>query len=388
MALGLVPEVTNTSWLLPTPIQTIWSKLLLVIFFFASVRVLKSIKVQITSSAQKGNIGQQVLSPTLLYATSPIAIFSVFIFSGYDVFGLFFILLGLRAYFAKEFKWFAFWFSVAISFKYFAAILYLPLVLMIEKRIWYVIAFGVVGLLVSAIQFAMYWHSDLFLEQMVYLADAKTSGKGLSLKFIVCNLAFGVMCACLYFAGNIKDNLWKWSERTIMVCILSYALFFSWVAWHPQWIILITPFICLSFLFISSQRLLMWIEILGYVGFVIFTINYFPGNADNMMVYGGAIASLLPKTQTLASDFIGRGWLGLSRTLFYTMLYMPILIWVVEQFLTKKDSPAKTVDDTHLKNSHQSHTHLLGGKTFLVAIRFLVGAYFLVFISVICILQG
>jgi hypothetical protein len=386
--LGLIPEVTSVSWMLPTPIQTIWSKLLLVIFFFASVRALKDIADQIHKSAPKGKIGQPVLRPDLLYASSPIAIFSVFIFSGYDIFGLFFILLGVRSYFAKDFKWFAFWFSVAISFKYFAAICYLPLVLIIEKRVWAVMAFGIAGLFISAIQFALYWHSDVFIGQIFHLVGTKTSDSGHYTRFLIANSVYGAMCAYLYFSKDIQGNLLAWYERSIMVCLLANALFFSLVGWHPQWIILITPFICLAYVFIRSQRLLLWVEILGYLGFVIFTMNNWAGNVDNTMLYGGALASWWPETQTMASDVMGRRWLGFSRTAFYAMLYMPILIWVVERFKYKNTSLVKTNEVDDLDHFSKSSGDSNSVFTYLVAIRFLVGSYFLVIISAICFVRG
>lgn len=375
--IGLIPEVTSVTWLHPTVIQTIWSKLLLAVFFFGSVALVGKIAHQISIETGGGN---SALGAKLLFATSPIAIFSVFIFSGYDVFGLFFSLLGLRAYFSKKWKWFAFWFSVAISFKYFAAIIYLPLVLIIEKRFLYLLFFGVSGVAVTALQFALYWHSEVFLGQIFHLVTAKTTGNSVNLRFIFANTAFAILCAYLYFSKSVQNSTAQWYERSIVVCVLSYALFFSWVMWHPQWLILISPFICLLYQFIRSKKSLLIIETLGYLGFVIFTMNNWIGNADNSMLYGGALASWIAPTQTMATDVMGRHWLGFARTSFYSMLFLPVLIWAAEKFWP---STALVSDKQKLLIQQNALSIKI-----LFGIRFLTGAYFFVIICAICLVRG
>lgn len=384
--LGLIPEVTSETWMQATAIQTIWSKLLLIIFFFAAVSLVGKITSQTCAGLTKEQGVQNKDLPRLLFATSPIAIFSVFIFGGYDIFALFFMLLGLRAYFAKDFKWFVVWFSVAISFKYFAAFAYLPLVLIIEKRFIRLVVYGFLGLLVTAIQFALYWHSDVFLGEIFSLVGAKTAGAAgtqIKIRSLLINGLYGLMCCYLYFSKfDFKSHLLQWSQRAIFACMLSYALLFSWVLWHPQWILLITPFICLSFLFIRSKRLLLAIEIMGYLGFAAFTMNNWVGNVDNTMLYGGVFGHLLPETSTFVTDIIGRKSMALSRTFFYLSLYAPFLIFLVETFFAKK-SASDDFSNHEIKKTRDQHTAQIG---WLFGVRFLVGCYFVISLTLACFL--
>jgi len=367
--LGLTPEIIPETVALSTSVQTIWSKLLLATFFFASARMLGKISDQITIYASSVNIDRNGISPKYLFATSPIAIFAVFIFSGYDIFGVFFILLGIHAYLAKNFKKFILWFSIAISFKYFAAFVYLPLVLMIEKRLIYLVLYGLLGLAFSAIQFWLYWHSEAFHFGIFGMISEKGGGHGLSLRFILANLVYGVMCLYLYFSKfRFGDNEYTWCQRTVLVGILSYALLFSWTLWHPQWLILITPFICLSFLFIRSQKTLLTIEILGYLGFAIFCINNWVGNVDNTMLYAGVFGAVLPQAPMLASDVIGHHWMPLSRTLLYGSLYLPLIIFGLEQFFKNRQNMPEDI----------------GVEKILFNTRFLLASYFFIAISAIC----
>jgi hypothetical protein len=133
---------------------------------------------------------------------------------------------------------------------------------------------------------------------------------------------------------------------------------------------------------------LIWVEILGYLGFIIYTMNIWAGNVDNTMIYGGALSTWIPKTQTMAGDVMGRRWLGLARTAFYAMLYMPVIIWVVEQFKYKNNALVGTESFTDSDSLCHSPKYVEGVPNYLISIRFLVGAYFLVLISAICLIRG
>jgi uncharacterized membrane protein len=70
-----------------------------------------------------------------IFASSPIAVFAVFIFGQYDIIGIFFTMLGFYYYVKDNRLRFSLFFSLAISVKYFALIPFLPLLLLKEKRI-------------------------------------------------------------------------------------------------------------------------------------------------------------------------------------------------------------------------------------------------------------
>jgi hypothetical protein len=378
--LGFIPQINQENWLSSTPIVTIWSKLLLAIFFFASVNLIKKISDQIISAQSTGNHASQSVPPNLLFATSPFAIFAAFIFGGYDIFGVFFTLLGLRAYFSKQFKWFIFWFSVAISFKYFAALIYLPLVLIVEKRITHLLVFGLLGLAGTVLQLALYWHSSTFLNEIVYLIGTKTTDTSVRWRLIAALVAYMAMCLYLYFSKmDFKSESQKWHQYAIFACLFAYALLFSSVRWHPQWLILMIPLICLSYLFIKSQKSLLIIETLGYVGFIALCINTWIGNVDVNMVYGGVFGDLLPKVHLLGSELIGRRFLGISRTAFYIFLYSPLLLLLSEQWPASKDLIQK-----YISVGSNSLLQPVTALRLVFTIRFFVAAYAFILLSLAC----
>jgi hypothetical protein len=384
--MGLLSEVTGQTWMLSTPIQTVWSKLLIAAIFFSTVRILRLISEEIGSMTRPEQPWlKSTGTSSFLFSTSPFAVFAVFIFSGYDIFSVFFMLLGLLAYFRKSFKWFAFWFSVAISFKYFAVLAYLPLVLLVEKKYYKLLIYGVAGVSVSLFQFALYWHSSAFHEGIFGMIANKTVGNGLSPRFYIANLVYCTMCIYLFFSKmNFNVNPKDWCQRAVFSCILSYALFFSWTQWHPQWIILIIPFVCLSHLFISREKILLCTEILGYLGFAIYCINNWHGIVDNAMVYGGIFREIFPPEAFEAREILGHRWMAASRTFFYLFLYSPLIIFVLEHvkalkiYQTEKD---KTSISPQLDPIMYSNLNLL-------KLRFMVGPYFFIFVTLACVLVG
>ena len=161
-----VPDSSSVIGYIPTISEVIIFKAILAICFFLSALLVHKISKLIYSEDLKK--GYQ---PAILFISSPIAIFAVFIFSQYDIFNVVFTLLGLYSYFKKNFLRFALYFSVAISFKFYAVIIYLPLVLLIEKRAIGLAKFCILGALITVIQIGVYWNSEIFQESYFSLAS-------------------------------------------------------------------------------------------------------------------------------------------------------------------------------------------------------------------------
>ena len=139
------PETTVFIWpyfISSTFVEIAWWKLILLLVYLATVYIF--FKISNLISPRK-NIKLHI---TAVYATSPLVIFSAIIFGGYDVFSVFFTLLGLYFYLKKEINKFLLFFSIAICFKYFALIIFLPLILIYEKRPLYILKFLFFGFLV------------------------------------------------------------------------------------------------------------------------------------------------------------------------------------------------------------------------------------------------
>jgi Gpi18-like mannosyltransferase len=146
---GLTHNVAATGVMLSIP-ELIWTKLLLVIFYFASAFVIYKISKQITNNVDNSKI------VSIIFATSPIAIFAVFIFGQYDIIGVFFTMLGFYYYVKNDYLKFSIFFSFAISLKFFPLLIFIPLILLVEKRILHILKYGIISLSATILQIITY----------------------------------------------------------------------------------------------------------------------------------------------------------------------------------------------------------------------------------------
>lgn len=255
--LGLIPTAEHLA-ISDLTIQLMWSKVLLVCFFFSSAYVIGKIANQLKLGGQVNCLR----NPELLFLTAPLAIFAVFIFGQYDIIGVFFALVGFLYYLKKKFLQFAIFFSIAISFKYFALVIYIPLVLLIEKTPLKIIRYFLIGLTIVFFQLLLYWHSEIFRAEIFHLATNKVTGGGRSyLWWKAPSFYMGVFYSifCLYlFLKNFTNDFERW-RMAVFIPIFSYALMFNAVAWHPQWLIIGTPFLLWLTCILIMPSFLYWL---------------------------------------------------------------------------------------------------------------------------------
>ena len=345
------------------PIEIAWWKALAAMLYFGSVTMI----FKITKLIKVNQTTQSSLISTL-FATSPFVIFSVFIFSGYDVLSVFFTMLGFYYYLKKDIKRFIFFFSIAISFKYFAAIIFFPLVLMIEKRPLYIIKMLILGSLAVLFQLAFYWKSQTFREEIFSLALAKMQGHGVNenpIKLILkMSLVALYLSACIHIFRKKFESTIEWQKYAVFMSLFTYALMFLMTVWHPQWVIIATPFITLSYLFIHNKRLLSIFETIGMLAFVWYVVNTWDFNVDVSMMNRSILKDFLPQTLIINRDLM-HGARNLFKYIFNLYLFAPLFLLIYE---TRKPE--------HIKFTTPSQT--------LIINRLIIGAGLIVIPSFIC----
>lgn len=322
--LGLIPPAEQFATADLT-IQLIWAKLLIVIFFFASAFVLARIAELLKKDPQ---INQQRF-PEVLFITTPIAIFAVFDFGQYDIIGVFFTLIGFYFYLKKDFLRFAIFFSIAISFKYFSLVIYIPLVLLVEKNPLKIARLILIGVAAVFIQLAIYWHSEIFRSEIFRLITLKAVGESQdriawSKPTIYMVALYGL--GCLYIYSKRFANDFEWKRAAVFAPVCAYALMLSAVTWHPQWLIIATPFFALSYLYINNAKLFVFSDVLAMLAYIVLCVNKWPGNVDVSMMQVGILKALIPTDLLPGSEFLPRELMGPSRFILYAYFFFPLLI--------------------------------------------------------------
>ena len=107
----------------------VYSKLLVVAGLVATVFLLKKIMEDLDVHEAYRDFA------LYLYASCSVLVTIIFITGQYDILSLFFQLLGFRAFLKKKDTAFALWFGLAFCFKYFAAVIFLPLLVLRHKKV-------------------------------------------------------------------------------------------------------------------------------------------------------------------------------------------------------------------------------------------------------------
>ena len=106
-----------------------WYKLLPVILYFITAQLMYRIGKEMGFGEKKS------LLCKFAFLVFPMGVFSQFIFSQYDIFTVFFMVLGFYLFLTGKMWQFALAFGMAATFKYHAVLYFLVLLLLKEKKI-------------------------------------------------------------------------------------------------------------------------------------------------------------------------------------------------------------------------------------------------------------
>lgn len=319
---GLIHE-ENYKNLQLTMIEQLWTKTFLVLSFFVVGFILFKIG-QIICKEKKDKC-----EIPIYFLTSPIAIFAVFIFGQYDILHILLMLWALIYYYKNDLYRYSIIMSFAISIKLFPILVYFPLLILMEKRIGHILKHMIILFLGIFVQIAFYWNNKAFRYNIFNLGGDKLSQlKTISLSpffdiplFV---LLFLLVCVIAYIKKiQNSSELYRWS---ISLSLLSYAIFFTSVVWHPQWWIMIVPFFALMIPYIHDKKLLFLFDFFGMAVFSIIVLKFWRGNVDNEMLYQGILKNFLYRRDFFVSDIIPNMIYRYSLPLLLIYLYIPFLI--------------------------------------------------------------
>lgn len=273
----------------------IWIKLMLIVFLAMCSVIVSKIcsEIKIDSKHIKWVI--------FAFVSSPLLIMPLFIMNQYDIIALFFILLGIWMYVKGNFKWFIFWFAIAIPIKMFGLFIFIPLLLLRKKKIIDIIKYGTLGLLpmllVGAVSSQMYMYKEstaIFTDNMLaYMFKSVINvNLGNASLFFMAFIAIMIFCYMKKIAD--KDELNKFG---IYIPLAVLTSFFAFVSFHPQWIILITPFMAIiMFQNMRNHKVNILLDILSSASILVVTLFYYFWVYDSTVIQRMVIPKLFGST--------------------------------------------------------------------------------------------
>jgi len=186
--------------------------------------------------------------------------------------------------------------------------------------------------------------NESFVDNVLLIAKQKSSSDSLiSIKHL-CGLIYLGVC---FYAYKIKKMTYSlFVNKTIFISYISYLLMFFAVKWHPNWILLIVPFMALSYSYIKSYAWVFWLEFFGFISFVILISNIWVDNVDQMMLIHGPLSKLIGETYFFriadvlnihSLDALGIHLKPFLLLAFYAYLLHPLLILFSESYAKKKN---------------------------------------------------
>lgn len=280
-------------------IATLWSKLLPCLVYVASGYLIYLISKEIGMGSKKSKLC------VFACLTMPIAFYGQFIFGQYDIFMTVCVLLGLYYYLTGKDIRFVIWFGVAVTFKYTALLIFIPLLLLKIKSVAKIV--GYIGLVAVpfAIEYLLYRGSETFSHYAFgigssgdnptgYIFNAniftgfELSANQYSVSLVI--LVFGVVCALAYFT-NVKEKKEQIQYTFYLSCLVFFAIF-GLAKWHPQWLLFAVPFWVISAFINKNTKIFLVLDILFMLFFTIFNVTMIPGNVDQAMMNNGILKFL------------------------------------------------------------------------------------------------
>lgn len=289
---GHLPEAILTN----SFINNMWYKLLPVLLYYATAHLIYKIGREVGFGEKKSRLCK------FAFLVFPVGVFSQFIFSQYDIFTVFFMVLGLYFYLKEDMWKFALMFGIATTFKYHAVLYYLVLLLLREKKIRNLIKYTVLMVLPVAIEVLPNIHSIHFQRNVL--------GFG-ALQFVRKPFAVGMFSGInLVAAAAAFVLVWSYQRRTreeedlfswgmFLTTAMSFAVF-GFSSWNPQWLLLMVPFLILNIFMNENGNLLVMITNIFVLALYIFSSQSMVG--ENVLNCG-ILKYVLP-----SQEFAVRMW--------------------------------------------------------------------------------
>ncbi len=269
----------------------LWYKGLTTVFYMASAYLIYRIALQLGLNQRRSKIAM------FSFITMPVAFYSQFIFSQYDIFTVFFMLLGMYFYFRdsngqrsrKDHILFCLSFGVALTCKYYALLIFAIFILVEEKRVSRLLLSLLTMALPFAAEYLLYAGSQGFQNGVFgfgaldYISQADIVTKIGSASFVK---IFCVIIVIWAYFSTPKDREDKIRWVLYLCCGIGFALF-GLMTFHPQWLLFAVPFWVLSAMISKHTEKFYWCNTVFIAVFYLFVFQYWRGSLDDVSMGTG-----------------------------------------------------------------------------------------------------
>ncbi len=253
--------------------------------------------------------------------TVPAALYGSFIMGQYESITVFLVLFGVLFWLRRKDVLFIVFFAVAVTVKYTALAVFLPLLFLREKNFWKLLLKLIAVFALFALEFLIYLRSPMFrayvfgfgsagdqptgyLFNVFYEPGFELSGQTFKVYLVV--LAFAAVLAWCYFkAVSSPEDEHRYG---IYAAALGCTALFCFSKWHPHWLMLALPFYTIGAFRTRYAKIWMILELLFVLLLYCFTVQAFPALLDENLLLSGVFKKILPDGMSEAVKM--RDWFG------------------------------------------------------------------------------
>lgn len=282
----------------------LWVKLLLLLFLVGTVIVIYKICIEF------GMTKERAQWTVFLFLTSINVMVPVLMISQVDIVNVFFIMLGIYMYMKGDMKKFTACFAFTIPIKMFGLFIFIPLLVLREKRLLKCIAY-MAGALSNLVLLKLIFSQDeayqfaigSFAREMT--ANLQKTGLDLGIgtaPFFIA--ALGVICIWCY-VKNCTEEEYKY--LAVYVPLFVYTFLFTAFGFFPYWIVLLAPFVILSIMTTEKYlKINLLLNVLGsFCGFLVCAYQYYWVYSGGIMPYL-LVGKLFPRTDLAKFGDLGQ----------------------------------------------------------------------------------
>lgn len=182
----------------------------------------------------------------IYYAVSPLLTLYSLYSGNYDIISVCLILYGLDALIRDNRKSFIIAFAVATSMKYFPLLIFIPVLLLKEKRVLVIIRDVILTLSISIVERLIFHNSTVTEEYPSSFVMSFFTGGGQVQSLGIGNMSLYVflfIILCVYCYLQSCDDKIGYYRKIIYVSTATWVIFFLTVPYYCYWIVYLMPFL-------------------------------------------------------------------------------------------------------------------------------------------------
>lgn len=282
-----------------------WAKVVSVSFYIGCGYMVKKLCCELGIKEEQARLA------ALFFLFNPVAFYSPMAMGQYDTLCLFFTLWALCCYVKEDMAKFSIIIGAGIVFKFFPLLILIPLVLLKEKKLIDIVKYGCMSLWLYIPTTLLFWgrtgNAAAFTKAMIDRMFRVTADTGMrTVPVFILIYALIVFASFLYVPKNKKSA----GYMAVYVPMVIFSLLFNYIYWHPQWLVLMIPFIVITTHLQDNRAPWYYMDIVMAAGFFVFALQHYPNRAGASLFSGGILGHIFNLHATASpawrplSDFI------------------------------------------------------------------------------------